>query len=408
MKAAVIAVGNEVLFGDTVNTNGAFVAAELTAAKVQVVLQTVVPDQISQLVAAISQARRVADLVVLIGGLGPTVDDITRQAIADATGCPLQLDPTALADVERYFAERRRPMSQSNRQQALVPVGGQALANQRGTAPGLWLEVDSQVVVALPGPPIELAPMFRETVLPRLRQRLEGGRQVIWLRTSGIGESTLQDLLGDLLTTTNPSVLPYAKLGEVHLRILADAASQPAAEQMAAQRLAAVMALIGPYVYGQGDVSLESVLLDRLRQRQQTVAVSESATGGLISARLSDPAGASQVFLGGSIVYTASAKVHFGALDAGELRRHGPVSAWAAEELAHSVRHQLDATWGLASCGWAGPEADGEVGLAYTAVAGSAGVTWREHRLGHNRHDVRHRLAQAALWHLYQVLDEAE
>ncbi len=233
MKAAVIAVGNEVLFGDTVNTNGAFVAAELTAAKVQMVLQTVVPDQISQLVAAISQARRVADLVVLIGGLGPTVDDITRQAIADATGCPLQLDPTALADVERYFAERRRPMSQSNRQQALVPVGGQALANQRGTAPGLWLEVDSQVVVALPGPPIELAPMFRETVLPRLRQRLEGGRQVIWLRTSGIGESTLQDLLGDLLTTTNPSVLPYAKLGEVHLRILADASSQPAAELMA-------------------------------------------------------------------------------------------------------------------------------------------------------------------------------
>lgn len=404
MKAAVLAVGNEVLYGDTLNTNGAYVAAELTAAKVQLVFQAVLADEVSQVAAAISQALGLADLVVLIGGLGPTVDDITRQAVAEATACPLTLDQTALAQVELYFQERRRSMPESNRQQALLPSGAQALPNGRGTAPGLWLEVAGQVVVALPGPPIELVPMFSESVLPRLRQRLDGGRQVIWLRTSGIGESALQDILGELLTTTNPSVLPYAKLGEVHLRILADAASQARAEQMAARRLAAVMERIGPYVYGQGDVSLEDVLLDMLGSRDETVAVSESATGGLVSARLSAPAGASRVFLGGSVVYTAAAKTRFGSLDALAIDRNGPVSAWTAEALAENVRRELAASWGLATCGWAGPQADGEIGLAYTAVAGPAGVRSLEHRLGHNRHDVRHRLAQAALWHLYQEL----
>jgi nicotinamide-nucleotide amidase len=404
VKAAVLAVGNEVLYGDTQNSNGAYLASELTAATVQIVFQTVLADEIAQVAAAITHALRVADLVVLIGGLGPTVDDITRQAVAEATSCPLALDQAAMAQIEQYFLERKRPMPESNRRQALLPAGGEALGNDRGTAPGLWLELGSQVVVALPGPPIELEPMFQASVLPRLRQRLKSGRAVTWLRTSGIGESSLQELLGDLLTSANPSVLPYAKLGEVHLRILADAASQQEAEQMAAGRLRAVRERIGPYVYGQGNATLEGVLLETLLSRHETLAVSESATGGLVSARLSDPAGASQVFLGGSVVYTALAKVEFGALERSAIDRNGAVSAWTAKALAESVRQKLGATWGLATCGWAGPQADGEVGLAYTAVAGTAGVESQEHRLGHNRYDVRHRLTQAALWHLYQVL----
>ena len=406
MKAALIAVGNEVLFGDTVNTNAAFLAAQLTQLGVEVVRQAVVPDALAEVAASIQDALAVADLVVLIGGLGPTVDDLTRQALALATNRPLHEDEAALAEVERFFLDRRREMPRSNRQQALVPEGGQLLANPRGTAPGLWLEVGDQVLIALPGPPIELEPMFQEAVLPRLMPHLGGGRRVIWVRTSGIGESSLQELLADLISTANPSLLPYAKLGEVHLRILADGESPEAADQAAQALLEAVRSRIGAYIYGVGDLSLEEVILRRLGARDQTVAVSESASGGLVSERLSAVAGASRVFLGGTVVYTARAKARWAGLDPELLSREGPVSAFTASHLALAVRRQLDASWGVATCGWAGPEADGEIGLAYTAVAGPGGVACREHRLGHNRYDVRHRLAQAALWQLYQAIGE--
>ncbi len=406
MKAALIAVGNEVLFGDTVNTNAAFLAAQLTQSGVEVVRQAVVPDALADVAASIHDALAAADLVVLIGGLGPTVDDLTRQALALATDRPLHEDGAALTEIEGYFRERRRPMPVSNRQQALVPEGGQLLPNQRGTAPGLWLEVDGRVLVALPGPPIELEPMFQEAVLPRLLPRLGGGRRVIWVRTSGIGESSLQELLGDLLTTANPSLLPYAKLGEVHLRILADGKSQEAADQAAQGLLEAVRSRIAAYIYGLGDLTLEEVILRRLGARAQTVAVAESASGGLVSERLSAVAGASRVFLGGTVVYTAGAKARWAGLDPELLSREGPVSAFTASHLALAVRRELGAGWGVATCGWAGPEADGEIGLAYTAVAGEDGVACREHRLGRNRYDIRHRLAQAALWQLYQTLGE--
>lgn len=406
MRAVLIAVGNEVLFGDAVNTNAAYLAAQLTAIGVEVVHQAVVPDAVPAVVASIQKALAEAQLVVLIGGLGPTLDDLTRQAVAEATDRRLALDQVALEQIERFFLERRRPMPESNRQQALLPEGGQAIENQRGTAPGLWLEVADRVLVALPGPPIELEPMFQEAVLPRLLPRLRGGRRVIWLRTSGIGESSLQELLADLLSAANPSLLPYAKLGEVHLRIMADADSQTAADHAAQALLEAVQARIGAYIYGQGDVSLEGVILGRLCERQETVGTAESASGGLVSERLSAVPGASRAFLGGLVVYTAVAKSRWAGLDPDLLSQEGQVSAWTASQLALAVRRNLAATWGVATCGWAGPTADGEIGLSYTAVAGPNGVHCREHRLGHNRHDVRHRLAQAALWHLYQSLAE--
>lgn len=403
-----MAVGNEVLFGDTLNTNGAYLARRLRELGGEVLRQEVVPDDLEDIVEASRRLLRSADLVLLVGGLGPTGDDLTREGLARATGRPLVLDRTALQGVQAFFAERRLPMPDSNRRQALFPEGSVPLANRRGTAPGVFLPMGDKVAAALPGPPGEMEDVFEEALVPRIRERFPTVRQVVWLRLAGIGESLLEERLADLMGPGNPSLLPYAKRGEVHLRLASEARSPEEARAVLDARLRQVTDRVGPYIYGTGETTFEEAVVGRLRERGQTVACQESATGGWLAKRLTDPPGASDVFLGGTVVYTVGAKETLGGLPEAQVLAQGPVSRETAEGLAGTIRERLRTTWGLAICGWAGPTGEGPVGLGFVALAGPDGIRSDEVRAPGLRDDVRFRLTQAALLLLWKTTREGQ
>lgn len=397
MRCAILAIGNEVLFGDIVNTNGGYLARRIREIGGDVVAQVVYPDRQPEIVAGIRRAFETADVVLLVGGLGPTDDDLTREALAEAVGRRTVTDAAALRSIEAFFSERGVRMPPANRRQALIPEGGTMLANRRGTAPGIFLDLGAKAAACLPGPPIETEEVFEEGLLPFLKERVRQVRRVVWLRFAGIGESALVERLQEYMGDGNPSLLPYAKRGEVHLRLAAEGETEEDVEAQIAKRRQEVEERVGTYLYGVGQASFERVILDGLRSRKETVATQESATGGWLAHRLTDPAGASEVFLGGSVVYTPVAKTVIGGLDDEDLKAFGTVSPRTAERLAEEIRCRLGSTWGLATCGWAGPTGDGPIGTGYIALAGPEGTTSEEVRAWGLREDVRFRLTQSAL-----------
>lgn len=406
MRARILAVGNEVVFGDIVNTNAAFLARRLQEMGIDVEGHEALKDDLDVLVRTISQALAQVDLVLLVGGLGPTVDDMTREALAQAVGRPLVLDSAELLALEGFFRNRGLQMPERNRRQVHFPEGALPLKNPRGTAPGVWYEADGKIAVAFPGPPHELEGMFEDEVVPRLAGRVSGHREVVWLRVAGLGESFLEERLGSLMGEGNPSLLPYAKRGEVHLRLMASAPTENEAKALVLERQKEVFSRIGRYIYGTDGKSLEETVLDLLRSRGETLATQESATGGWLAKRLTDPPGASEVYLGGTVVYSVLAKERLGGLLREDILREGPVSRETAQGLARTAREALGATWGLATCGWAGPQGDGEMGLGYFALDGPSGTQCTEIHAPGVRDDFRHRLTQSALIQLLKTLQE--
>lgn len=402
MRAAVVAVGSELLSTDRLDTNSLRLAAVLERHGVPLVFKAVVGDDPAAIAETLSDALRRAPLVLVGGGLGPTADDVTREACALAFGRPLVEDPAVWAAIERRFASFGRVPSGNNRRQALVVRGATVLPNPRGTAPGQRLDEGEHTVFLLPGVPFELDELIAAHLEPWLAARSAGrglGRRTlrVALRPESDVDRALEPLYAEF---GREAITLLAGPGEVRVRLNAGG---PAAER--AERLAAMAgrarALLGEAVFGEGDdLTLEQVVGELLARAGASIATAESCTGGLLAERLTRVPGASRYFPGGVVTYSNEQKSELLGVAASALAEHGAVSEPVARAMAEGARRRFAADWGVAITGIAGPEGGTEekpIGTVHVAAAGPQGTTHRRLRLPGDRERVRWQASQAAL-----------
>ena len=379
--AEILCIGTELLLGNITNGNARWIAEQLAALGVPHHRQLVVGDNRERLMAEVQAASERCQLLITTGGLGPTPDDLTTEALAAAFGTPLVENAQAWLDIQAKLSARGRSCAPSNRRQALIPEGAELLPNPTGTAPGvIWSPKPGFTVMTFPGVPSEMRAMWQATAAPWLRQSglTSGVFASRMLQFWGVSESALAEQMADLLEGSNPTVAPYAGAGEVKLRITAQAETPAAAEQLLAPVEAEIRARTGSSCFGCDGESLASVVLERLRQRGETLAVAESCTGGGLGASLAAVPGASDVFLGGVIAYANSVKQGLLEVPLALLETHGAVSDPVAQAMAEGVRRRTGADWALAITGVAGPgggSAEKPVGLVHLAVAGPHGCS---------------------------------
>jgi competence/damage-inducible protein CinA-like protein len=356
MKAEIISIGTEILLGELLDTNANYLAARLPALGVDLYWTTQVGDNLDRLTEAFRRAWDRSDLTLATGGLGPTEDDVTREAIAAALDEPLSVQPDLEGQLRAFFASRGILMPERNVKQAALIPSARAIANPRGTAPGWWVEREGRILVAMPGPPPELERMWEVEVAPRLLALVGGGVIVSrTLKTAGIGEGTVDEMLSPLLKSTNPTIGVYAKADGVQLRITAKAATSDEARRLIAPVEEEARQILGQAIWGADDDTLEGALGALLKERGLTLATMESCTGGLLASTITDAAGSSAYYRGGFVSYTAEMKVALG-VDAGIVARHGVVSAEVAQDMARACRQRLGADIGVDITGVAGPD----------------------------------------------------
>lgn len=405
MKAEIISVGTELLLGEIDDTNASYLCRRLAALGVDVFFRHTVGDNLDRLVQVLRSARRRSQIILLSGGLGPTPDDLTREALAELTQRPLVAVPEAELTMHRFFQERGRTPTASNFKQCQVPRGGELLDNPVGTAPGIWLQHERNVFIALPGPPPELHEMTESQVLPRLRQRLRADAAgVLWTRTlrlAGVGESQVADALADLLAAqTQPSLALYASPGEVRVRLAVKATEELRAAQIFSPVEQELRKRLGPAVYGVDDETMEVAVGRALTASGSTLAVAESCTGGLIASRITDVPGASRYFLAGYVTYSNEAKTDVLGVPGELIETHGAVSAEVAEAMARGARTRSGADYAAAVTGIAGPGGgtpDKPVGLVFMAVADAQGCAVEQSLWPGSREQFKQRVSQMTL-----------
>ena len=400
----ILSVGTELLLGSIVNSDAQALSRELSSLGLNVLYHSVVGDNPGRLRAAVELARGRADVIITTGGLGPTCDDLTKQTLAGCFGKKLVFHPECAQAIRDFFARMGKEMTDNNLQQAYLPEGCRVLDNAWGTAPGCAFEAGGTYVVMLPGPPSECLPMFRERALPWLARLSEGVIRSRTLRVFGMGESAVESLLRERMNAlTNPTLAPYAKEGEVELRLTAKADSEEAAQALMAPAEAALRRRFGQLIYGVDVPSLESVCLELLKERSLTVSVAESCTGGLLAQRLTDLPGASAAFKGGVVSYWSQVKHDVLNVPNDLLFQYGAVSEPVARAMAEGVRTLTGSDLALAVTGVAGPDPDDRgnpVGLVYTALAAPDGCWTKELHLagaGARRDRIRALAANHAL-----------
>ncbi len=390
-RAEILCVGTELLIGDIVNTNAAYLSRRLAALGIGVYRQAVVGDNKERLAEDIRAALSRSDVVIMSGGLGPTYDDITKETAAEVLGRQMGLHEPSLARIEAYFAELGREMTDNNKKQAMMPQGAIVFENRYGTAPALALEDEAgKVLVMLPGPPRELEPLFREQVEPYLKKRCAAILVSRNLHIIGMGESRVESELPDeLRNSQNPTVAPYCVPGEVRLRVTAKDADEAHAQALCDGMVEKLMALpLGRFVYGIDVEAPEHALVAELLRRNMTVATAESCTGGLIAKRLTDVAGCSPAVAGGAVTYQEREKVALLGVDPELIELHTVVSAPVAKAMAMGALQAFDVDLAIATTGYAGPGGgtpQEPVGTVYVAVATRQGVDVRRLSLGRHR-----------------------
>jgi nicotinamide-nucleotide amidase len=402
VRAEIVAVGTELLLGQIANTNARWMSEELAAIGVDVLHHQTVGDNLERIVGAIRLAASRADVVLITGGLGPTQDDITRDALAVFLGVPMERHPEIEELVRRKFrAFGRREMPESNLRQADVPVGARTITPDRGTAPGLVAEADGTTFYAIPGVPDEMVEMMEGTILPEL-SATSGGTVVRSkiLRATGIGESALAEQVDDLFEgSTNPTIAFLASAGEVKVRITAKAGSAAEADAAIEPIAKEVASRLGDVVFTTSDESLQEAVVRLLRGRGQRLGCAESLTGGGVGARITAVPGASEVFVGSAVVYTNDAKRSILGVSAETLDGPGPVSEECAREMAAGARRAFGTDLGLSLTGAAGPEAHGgaPAGTIWIALDGEDVTYARTFGVPGMRDRVRRWAEQAAL-----------
>lgn len=401
--AEIISVGTELLLGNIANTDAQDISQMLSELGINVYYHTVVGDNPERLKAAVAIAKTRADIIITTGGLGPTCDDLTKQTLAEAFGKKLLFDEQEAQEIRDYFATRlhSHQMTDNNYQQALLPEGCVPFHNDCGTAPGCAFEAEGVHVLMLPGPPRECVPMFRSCAMPYLRRLSDLELRSHNIHIFGLGESFVEDKLRDtMLRLQNPTLAPYAKQGEVRLRVTARAHTDEEAEAMMAPVIDEVRRKVGNCIYGIDTDTLENTVLTLLREKKMTLATAESCTGGLVSKRVTDISGSSQVFLGGAVTYAASSKTALLGVPAELIARENVVSAPVAEAMARGVRERFGSDLGIGITGIAGPNSDETgtpVGTVFVSLAAPETVYTRHLHLGHDRDRVRTAAANHAL-----------
>lgn len=414
MKAEIIAVGTEILTGQIVNTNAQFLSEKLAEIGVDVYFQTAVGDNEARLLSLLEIASQRSNLVILTGGLGPTEDDLTKQTLAKFLGKALVFDPQAQEKLDIFFAHRpdyaRTP---NNERQAQIVEGATPLPNETGLAVGGVLEVDGVTYVVLPGPPSELKPMVLNQLLPKLMTGTKLYSRV--LRFFGIGESQLVTILADLIDhQTDPTLAPYAKTGEVTLRLSTKAVSQEKADQaldilenqiLGRQTFEGISLRDICYGYGE-ETSLASVVVEELKKRKKSITAAESLTAGLFQATLADFSGVSAIFNGGFVTYSLEEKSKMLDISEQELKEHGVVSEFTARKMAEQARIKTQSDYGVSLTGVAGPDSlEGHpAGTVFIGLAHAKGTeVIKANIAGRSRADVRH----IAVMHAFNLVRKA-
>ena len=384
-SAEILCVGTELLLGDIVNTNATFLSQRLAELGISVYRHTAVGDNPARLKAALADALENADLVITSGGLGPTYDDLTKETVAEYFGAEMELDAHSLSRIEGYFKRVGRVMTDNNKKQAMMPRGAVIFDNDYGTAPSLAIsnENETKTVIMLPGPPSELVPIFREKIIPYLRERSDRVLVSRNVHIFGMGESMVESKIEDIMkNSTNPTVAPYCKEGEVRLRVTASAENEDIAKSMCDEVIAKIAATeVGEYIYGVDIDSLERAAVEFLRAKGLTLAFAESCTGGLVAKRITDVAGCSDVFMGSCVTYANEAKMRVLGVKAETLEKYGAVSAETAREMARGARERIGSDVAVSLTGIAGPGGGTQekpVGTVYLAISTKNGEEVRK------------------------------
>lgn len=393
MNAEVLAVGTELLMGQIANTNAQYISARLPDIGIGVYYHSVVGDNPARLKECLSLALSRSDLVVMTGGLGPTQDDLTKETVAQAMNRKLVLDQESLDKMESFFKKMNRGMTQNNVKQAYLPERSIIIRNRNGTAPGCIIEEGGKTIIMLPGPPSEMKPMFEETVIPHLMEKSEYRLESRFLRIFGIGESAMESMIMDLIDTqTNPTIAPYAKDGEVTLRLTAMYPKNGTHEDVIAPVEAEIRRRLGDNVYSNENKNMEEVAAELLLKTGTTIAVAESCTGGLVSVKLTDMPGISAVFDSGLVTYSNRSKAELLGVKPDTLEKYGAVSEQTAIEMAEGIRRVSGTELGLSITGIAGPDGgtpEKPVGLVFAALAHKDGVICKQLNLWGSRNRIR-------------------
>ena len=400
--AELISVGEELLSGGIANSDTQFLSRALTAAGVDVLFHTAVGDNAGRIQKAADIARRRANLLIFIGGLGPTADDVTKAAVARSFHRELVFHPEIVEEIRYYFdTVFHQPMPQCNLQQAYLPERCEIFHNPVGTAPGCCFEEDGVTVMLLPGVPCECRYMAEHCVLPYLRRRAGGMTLTRDVRTFGLTEPQVQELLSDIIRTGgNPAVAPYALTGEVAVRLTAAGEDKAGCEEKMKPVLREIRNRLGDHIYGEDVSGLEAAVVHLLKEKHLTCAAAESCTGGLIAKRLTDVPGASAVFLGGVVSYTNGVKAGVLGVDPVLLDKYGAVSEPVAKAMAEGARRITGADLAVSVTGVAGPDRDdrgNEVGTVYVGLAAPEGTVVQLLALGRGRGYIRTLAAHHAL-----------
>lgn len=409
MTAEIICVGTELLLGNIVNTNAAFLAEECARLGLSSYYQTVVGDNRERLLQTLQTALERSDIVLLSGGLGPTRDDLTKETVAQVLGCPLVEDAESRSRIADYFQMRGIVPTENNWKQALLPEGAKALTNKNGTAPGIAIEKNGKHVILMPGPPNELRPMFQEEVVPHLRGLEKEVIESVTVKVVGIGESRAETLVADLMEKqTNPTLAPYAKTGEVHFRVTAKAPDAERARALIAPLTAELQKRFGSKIYTMdAAVTLEQAVADLLLERKLTMTTAESCSGGLLAARMINVPGVSEVFKAGFITYANEAKQNLIGVREETLQQYGAVSSQTAEEMARGAARTAGADVAVSITGIAGPDGgtpEKPVGLVYIGCYVQGSVQVEEYHFSGSRMKIRESVTASALVQLRSFL----
>jgi len=402
MDAEIIAVGSELLTPLYQDTNSLFLTERLNSLGIEVRFKTVVGDRVDDLATALREALSRSPLIILTGGLGPTEDDLTRTVVADVLHRPLREVPELRRQIQERLARFGRPMAENNLRQAMVPDGAVWLENNNGTAPGIWIEHDHQLVVLLPGPPGEMEAMFDGACVPRLAQLAMGQRiKTRVYKIVGLPESEVDKRVAAIYGAyQNPTTTILAKPGGIEIHLRARSATDQDAEAKLAELGDQIELALGEYIFSTHGESLEEVVGMYLVMRQKTVAVAESCSGGLLAERLTRNSGSSNFFLGGAVCYSNASKTSLAGVPATLIEEHGAVSQPVAQALAEGIRARTGASLGVGITGVAGPTGgtpEKPVGLVFIGLADERGTQVREFRFPGNRARVRQWAAQMAL-----------
>ncbi|MCX7950964.1 MAG: competence/damage-inducible protein A [Clostridiales bacterium] len=400
MKAELICVGTELLLGDIINTNAAFVAKNLAALGIDHIFEAVVGDNKERLLSQLEISKQRADIIILSGGLGPTQDDLTKETVAEHLKKQLIYDEATYKHIEEYFNKINRPIVDSSKKQAYIIEGSNVLKNEWGTAPGLICEVENKTYILLPGPPIELEPMFKKYVFPYLKQKSNTVLVSKTLKIMGIGEAKAEQMVKDLVNGQNPTLAPYAKDGEVHFRITAKAEDEDKARKLIEPVYNKLKEIFGINIYAEDEKTLEEVVAELLVKNNLKIAVAESCTGGLVASKLVNYPGISNVLIEGVVTYSNESKKRRLNVSDETLKQHGAVSYQTAIEMAEGVAKTSGADIGISTTGIAGPGGGTPkkpVGLVYLGVYIKGYKTYKELKLMGDRQRIRERSSKELL-----------